>query len=122
MQARQGSCRCNTVVSPFVFISCWIMEFCAVVELSDDTVGSDLEITFPLVPGEGEMLWSCVQYCQGYDDSLYEKQSDIQQLDLFSEHCSESSGVFPFVNFVSTTAQQGSNGHLLFVVVLGGCV
>ena len=64
------------------------MEFCAIVELSDDAVGSDLEITFPLVPGEWEMLWSCVQYCQGYDDLLYEKQSDIQQLDLFSEHCS----------------------------------
>ena len=27
-----------------------------VMELSDDAVGSDLEITFPLVPGEGEML------------------------------------------------------------------
>ena len=68
-----------------------------VVELSDDAVRSDLEITFPLVPGEGEMLWSCVQYCQGYDDSLYIKQSDIQHLDFFfSEHCSESSGVFPF--------------------------
>ena len=78
------------------------MEFCAVVELSDDVVGSDLEITFPLVPGEGEMLWSCVQYCQGYDDSLYEKQSDIQQLDFFSEYCSESSGVFPFYKHYSS--------------------
>ena len=72
------------------------MEFCAVVELSDDAVGSDLEVTFPLVPEEGEMPWSCVLYCQGYDDSLYEKQTDIQQLDLFSEPYSESSGVFPF--------------------------
>ena len=99
------------------------MEFCAVVELSDDAVGSDLEITFPLVPGEGEMLWSCVQYYQGYDDSLYEKQSDIQQLDFFSEHCSESSsGVLAFRNFASTTAQQCSNGHLLFVVNLCVCV
>ena len=49
------------------------MEFYVVMELSDDAVGSGLEITFCLVPGEGEMLWSCIQYCQGYDDSLYEK-------------------------------------------------
>ena len=94
-----------------------------VVELFNDAVGSNLEITFPLVPGEGEMLWSCVQYYQGYDDSLYEKQSDIQQLDFFSEHCSESSsGVLAFRNFASTTAQQCSNGHLLFVVNLCVCV
>ena len=72
------------------------MEFCTVVELSDDAVGSDLEISFPLVPGEGEMLWSCVQYCQGYDDSLYEKQSDIQQLELFLELKISRFTVFPF--------------------------
>ena len=35
------------------------MEFCTVVELSNDAVGTDLESSFPLVPGEGEMLWSC---------------------------------------------------------------
>ena len=58
-------------------------EFCTVIELSNDAVCSNLEISFPLVPGEGEMLWNSVQYCQGYDDPPYKKQSDIQQVELF---------------------------------------